>query len=73
MDAWTGAGVALLLFILGALAGHCEGVQCGIDKGHAEHACGENGLAYSSHERKNGHLYATCIDRTNEPTLKKVW
>jgi hypothetical protein len=67
------ASLVLVFLLVGACAGHCEGVQCGVDKGYAEHACKEAGLEYSSHTKKDGHLYATCADRANEPVLKKVW
>lgn len=67
------AALVLIFFLVGAFSGHCEGVQCGVDKGYAEHTCKEAGLGYSSHTEKDGHLYATCVDRSNDLLVKKVW
>lgn len=67
------AMLALLAVTILCVFAHVIGHLGGMAHGYAQHVCRDHGLEYVSHMDREGHRFATCIDRQGTPIIQQVW
>jgi hypothetical protein len=67
------AMLALLAVTILCVFAHVIGYLGGMAHGYAQHVCRDHGLEYVSHMDREGHRFATCIDRQGTPIIQQVW